>query len=331
MKISLKAAILAAVIAMINGSVMVVAVWVGAKLWVIFALAVGLALVSAFVFGLLADRMIAAPLKRLNDAVNSSSYKKDHRTMNRDDEIGRLCKRIYGINDGIAKEKAKQSRIIASISHDIKTPLTSVMGYTEFLKNPKLSPERRQKYLNTIYSKAEEIRDIVVEFDDYLSGNLNQNLNRDFISVLGLINEAADRAKTAFPDGGCELVLSVSELDGLTLYADSAKLHRVFLNLISNSVKHSMQKKPVVVISAEVKGSNIAITVSDNGRGVKPEELLQVFEPMYTSDRSRSVAGLGLAICKEIVLSHGGQITADSRYGEYFAVTVTLPLASVNE
>lgn len=331
MKLGIKLSALALLLCSLTAALTLLAATNGASVWqtvAVFALAAAL---SAGATYFAVYRLVTLPLKKLRKDIGDVSDRSARISSDRRDEIGLLYGDINELLNVFNREKAKQSRIIASISHDIKTPLTSVLGYTEFLKNPNLSPERREKYLATVYGKAEEIRDIVVEFDDYLSGNLDQNLSRDFVSVGMLLSEISEIARTSAPENGFEVMVLENDSADKMLYVDKAKLHRVFSNIVSNSVKHSQAERPLIIFSAEHTEDSACITVRDNGKGVKPEELVRVFEPMYTSDRSRSVAGLGLAICKEIVTAHGGRISASSVYGSYFSISVELPLAKLEE
>ena len=141
------------------------------------------------------------------------------------------------MTERLDQERQKQDRIIASISHDIKTPLTSVMGYTERLRRGGLSPERQERYIDTIYDRSLAIRDLIDEFDDYLSSHLQGSLRCQQVAVADL----------------CRMVIvdNQEELDGMgialrvedhcpetLLWVDISKLRRVFGNIIGNSVKH---------------------------------------------------------------------------------------------
>ena len=127
--------------------------------------------------------IVTKPLRNLRENVKSYKSGNRFRAVDRGDEIGELYNSFNSLTEQLDAEKAAQNRIIASISHDIKTPLTSVMGYAEFLKNPNLPEARREKYINTIYEKAKDIQDTVLGFDDYLSHNLDLNLKCEFMTA----------------------------------------------------------------------------------------------------------------------------------------------------
>ena len=100
------------------------------------------------------------------------------------------------------------------------------------------------------------------------------------------------------------------------------------MNAVNNSIRHSGIKDLTVSITAGISGDDVVVKITDNGRGVKPDQLSRIFEPLYTTDKSRSVSGLGLSICRQIVSSHGGTIHAESEYGKYFTVCFTLKAVS---
>jgi len=123
------------------------------------------------------------PIESLQKAVASYKGHLNIERTRRFDEIGKLQNSFVQLAENLQEEKEKQNRIIASISHDIKTPLTSVMGYAERFKKGNLPPERTTKYLNTIYMKSMAIKDLVEEFDDYLSYNQKRALKKQEIIV----------------------------------------------------------------------------------------------------------------------------------------------------
>ena len=272
--------------------------------------------------------IITKPLKKLVDSIKSYRSGNKLNRVQRNDEIGELYNSFANLTDQLDAEKAAQNRIIASISHDIKTPLTSVMGYTEFLKNPNLPEARREKYINTIYTKALDIQDTVLGFDDYLSHNLDLNLKRESMTAGELLSFAAESVKTDTVNTNTVISCSTDGCESDQIYADRSRLRRVFTNVVSNSLRHSDKSELEISLTAARRKDEIVIKITDNGCGVKPDQLEKIFEPLYTTDTSRSVAGLGLSICREIIGSHGGTIWAESEYGKYFSVCFTLPVVT---
>ena len=230
----------------------------------------------------------------------------------RKDEIGQLQNAFVQLTEDLEVEKAKQSQIIASISHDIKTPLTSVMGYAERMQKSALTPERTSRYVSTIYDKAQTIRDLVEEFDDYLSCNLPGSLKKQIVTTNQLFSLLQEEYQEELTSLGVQMNLA-NQAPLQAVEVDISKIRRVFGNLISNSLKHFQDGEKSLWISCYAEGPSICFAFEDSGEGVPSSQLSQIFDPLFTSDAGRSVAGLGLSICREILQSHGGKIWAEPR------------------
>ena len=328
MKLGTKLSIVIITVSLINAVVTVLATTPDVKPAVSAAVIVAVHAATLFAAIISVHFIVTKPLRSLRENVKSYKSGNRFRAVERGDEIGELYNSFSDLTGQIDAEKAAQNRIIASISHDIKTPLTSVMGYTEFLKNPNLTEARREKYINTIYEKAKDIQDTVLGFDDYLSHNLDLNLKCEFMTAGELLDRAAEHMSTDAFGSGVRVVRDYEACRDEQIYVDRQRLGRVFMNTVTNAVKHSGKDPVAVTISAEKRDGGILIKITDDGIGVKKDQLGKIFEPLYTTDNSRSVAGLGLSICREIVGSHGGTIHAESEYGKFFSVCFTLPTVS---
>lgn len=328
MKLGTKLSIVIITVSLINAVVTVLATTPDVKPAVSAAVIIAVHAATLFAAIISVHFIVTKPLRSLRENVKSYKSGNRFRAVERGDEIGELYNSFSDLTGQIDAEKAAQNRIIASISHDIKTPLTSVMGYTEFLKNPNLTESRREKYINTIYEKAKDIQDTVLGFDDYLSHNLDLNLKCEFMTAGELLDRAAEHMSTDALGSGVRVVRDYEACRDEQIYVDRQRLGRVFMNTVTNAVKHSGKDPVTVTLSAEKRDGGILIKITDDGIGVKKDQLEKIFEPLYTTDNSRSVAGLGLSICREIVGSHGGTIYAESEYGKFFSVCFTLPTVS---
>ena len=222
---------------------------------------------------------------------------------------GQIYNRFVGLTENLNTQKQNEARIIASISHDIKTPLTSIMGYTERLKNHSGNDSRQQLYLDTVYDKSVEIQKLIEEFDEYLNYNLSKEIKTQRVTSEQIEQYIVGEYFDELRFNGIDLE-TVNKAQGITVMIDMQKFVRVFGNIFSNSVKHfDKEKKKIRVVFLSDK-DNLTVEIHDNGEGVSQEKLLTIFEPFYTSDKGRKVAGLGLSICREIVLSHKGNIYA---------------------
>lgn len=227
--------------------------------------------------------------------------------------------------DSLELEKENQNQIIASISHDIKTPLTSVIGYADRLKNNDLSLERKEKYVDKIYSKALTIKGILEEFDDYQSCNIKDTLKLENITI----KEVCDFVKKDFEDELLDKKIKLkitNNCDDKKINVDIIKLKRVFSNIITNSVTHFKGMEGVININITSRGNMIRFEIADNGGGVETEtDLKRIFEPLYTSDPSRKISGLGLSICKQIISSLDGRIYAKNNSMKGLSIIFVLP------
>lgn len=208
----------------------------------------------------------------------------------------------------LEEEKKNQTRIIASISHDIKTPLTSLLGYTELLKQS----EKDNKYVNTIYTKAINIKEIVEDFDEYLNYHLRDSHKLENITIKHLIEYLNDYYKEELKEKNIDLKIHTN-CSSLYINVDLSKFKRVFSNIITNSIRfYGKNTKNILIINiTSQKNGKIKFEIKDNAKGCK-EDLNKIFEPLYTTDKGRKISGLGLSICSEIIKEHHGTIYAEN-------------------
>lgn len=229
--------------------------------------------------------------------------------------IGHVYDRFVSLTRNLEHQQQNEQRIIASISHDIKTPLTSILGYAERIKNGNVSKDRRLRYLDTVYEKALEIQELVDEFDEYLSYNLAKQVHTEKVDTETIKASLEYEYGAELEMNGISFTVT-NNAEKASVMIDRTKMRRVFGNIIGNSVKHMLSAEKKIDVEISCNRDKVFVNISDNGEGVDEEKLEIIFEPLYTSDEGRKVAGLGLAICREIIESHGGSIYAKrSKYG----------------
>ncbi len=238
---------------------------------------------------------------------------------------GKFFGRFVSMARNLERQRENQRNIIASISHDIKTPLTSIMGYTEQLKKDTLSAERRERYLDTVYEKAADIQNLVEEFDEYLGYNIPYELEMKPVAVKDI--EACILSDYSDDMAFSDVLFCVNNItDPNTIVtADTQKLKRVCSNILGNSVKHFNNSDRRIRIDITSEEDKVIFMFNDSGEGVPEDKLDLIFEPLYTSDEGRKVAGLGLSICREIVEAHRGKIYAEKSDMGGLAVCIELP------
>ena len=260
-----------------------------------------------------------------------------------DDEIGQLCAdfeemRVHLKNEIEVRIQYEQElkELISNISHDIKTPLTAIKGYAEGLIDGVAdTPERREKYLRTIFAKASDMSTLVDELSFYTKIDTN-NIPYHFEKV-----QVNDYFHDCIEDNSPELeivnVMLSFESDvakNTHVLADREQLRRVMNNLIGNAVKYRGDKENgTIKISLKEEAGFVRVIVEDNGIGIAASALPYVFERFYRADASRNSkqggSGLGLAIAKRIIEEHGGSIWAESTEGEGTTIHFTLKKVDV--
>lgn len=229
----------------------------------------------------------------------------------------------------VAKEaEQRKNDMIVYLAHDLKTPLTSVIGYLNLLKEePDLSPELRGRYTGIALDKAERLEYLINEFFEITRFNLtNQVLNNENINLSRMVEQITFEFNPILNDK--ELTWDIDVEPDIEFVGDVKKMERVFDNLIRNAVNYSYDKT-VIHISLK-KEESIIFKISNQGKTIPPEILGKLFEQFFRLDTSRATAtggsGLGLAIAKEIIELHHGTISASSEK-ESIAFSFVLPLS----
>lgn len=237
--------------------------------------------------------------------------------------------RERALRDAMAARETEQRKndLIVYLAHDLKTPLTSIIGYLTLLRDePDISPALRARYTGVALDKAERLEDLINEFFDITRFNLTHlELEKRPVDLTRMLQQVADEFAPMLEEAGltCRLFLP----DRLPYPCDPDKLARVFDNLLRNACHYSTAGTEVR-IAAEQREEELSLTFANTGITIPPEKLSRIFEQFFRLDSSRASgtggAGLGLAIAKEIVQLHGGTITAQSEDG-VTTVTVCLP------
>ncbi len=276
-------------------------------------------------------KIILLPLERLAKSIRG--YNKNIHIAENDEknEFESLTKDFDALTGALTEEENKQTRIIASVSHDIKTPLTSIMGYAEQLKKEELPKERKNKYVNTIYEKSIAIKKMIEGLDDYLTYNDNADSSEKMVVPVKQLLSAVDSYyRDDLERENCTFTIDDKTEDAVIII-NKADMLRVFGNIISNSTKHKSSLPLEIHIEAYKVNYNVFFKVSDNGEGVPQWQLKKIFEPLYTTDesRSKSVSGLGLSICKDIIEAHQGTIFAEkSKFETGLSIVFSIPKAN---
>ena len=229
------------------------------------------------------------------------------------------------------EEAGRKNDLITYLAHDLKTPLTSVVGYLSLLEEvPEMPAEQRVKYVHITLDKALRLERLINEFFEITRYNLQQIvLEKESVNLSFMLVQMTDEFYPILQNHGNVLLLERScQEENITVYADGDKLARVFRNILKNAIAYSYPDTEIRV-GSRTEGGRVRIFFSNRGKTIPRQKLDSIFEKFYRLDDARSTndggAGLGLAIAREIVTLHGGVITAESR-NEVTTFTVELPL-----
>ncbi len=249
-------------------------------------------------------------------------------------ELAATERKINSIKHTLEKRKSdallaeqRKNDLIVYLAHDLKTPLTSVIGYLTLLRDePQISQELRCRYTEIALDKAERLEELISEFFDITRFNLTAlTLETERLHLSRMLEQLASEFHPILAER--ELRWSLNIAPDIMLAGDADKLARAFDNLIRNAVNYSYAGTEISLY-AQTEADMVKIMIKNSGKTIPPDKLSHIFEQFYRADAARSSAtggaGLGLAIAKEIVELHGGTITAASA-NECTIFIVTLP------
>ena len=227
------------------------------------------------------------------------------------------------------ESEQRKNDLIMYLAHDLKTPLSSVIGYLTLLRDEsQISKELREKYLSITLGKAERLEDLINEFFEITRFNIYDiTLQYTKINLTRLLEQLVYEFKPMLKSKNLQCNLCVD--DDIMLRCDADKIQRVFDNLLRNAVIYSFENTDIT-ISAQCQEDTVSIIFCNHGDTLPEEKLNRIFEQFYRLDAARSTssggAGLGLAIAKQIVELHNGTIVAESQEDQN-KFSITLPLA----
>ncbi len=220
-------------------------------------------------------------------------------------------------------ENEKQNReLISNISHDLKTPITAIKGYVEgIMDGVAVTPEKMDKYIKTIYNKANDMERLINELTYYSRIDNNRipyNFHR--INVADYFGDCVEEVGMDLEQKNIELNYSNLTQHDTVVIADPEQMKKVINNIINNSVKYLDKPHGIIDIRILDEADSVHIEIEDNGKGIAQKDLGRIFERFYRTDASRNSAqggsGIGLSIVKKIIEDHGGYIWATSKEGE---------------
>ena len=271
------------------------------------------------------------PIGKLNVAMNNiRDGNLDYRLQTSEEgEIGSLYSNYEEMRLRLkenAEEKLERERqnreLITNITHDLKTPITSIKGYVEgLIDGVANTPEKRERYLRTIYSKANDMNTLINELTLYSridNDKIPYNFHR--INVADYFGDCVEEIGMDMESRGITLNYSNMVSPDTKIIADPEQMKRVINNIIGNSVKYMDKPDGRIDIRILDEEDSIRVEIEDNGKGIAAKDLPNIFDRFYRTDSSRNSAqggsGIGLSIVRKVIEDHGGYVWATSREGE---------------
>ena len=272
------------------------------------------------------------PLQKITEGANEYAagnleYRID---LNTRDEMGYLAGTLNYMSGELNKLEEYQRNFIANVSHDFRSPLTSIKGYLEAIIDGTIPPEMYEKYLTRVISETERLTKLTQGMLTLNSLDSKGYLSRSSFDINRVIKDTAASFEGTCGKKNINFELTFSDNIQM-VYADLGKIQQVLYNLIDNAIKFSHQDS-TIYIQTRIKNEKIFVSVKDTGIGIPKDSVQKVFDRFYKSDLSRGKdkkgTGLGLAIVKEIIQAHGENIDVVSTEGVGSEFIFSLPLAT---
>jgi Signal transduction histidine kinase len=303
----------------------------GTNFWMVTMVALFVLIATVGLVILWINKSVLRPIRELQKATHEiGNGNLDYELEQvRDDEIGDLCDDFETM-----RRKLKQSEqerraadnemrtVISNISHDLRTPVTAVKGYAQgIMDGIASSPEKLDKYVQTIYNKASDMEKLVDELSLFSRIDTNKIVYQfDKVDIEDWLRAYAENIRLDLESHNIDLSFTSSLAGPVTVIADTEHIKRVLDNIITNSVKYIDKSRGIIDIRIRDAEETVQLEVEDNGCGIPRQDLPFIFDRFYRTDSSRNSqrggSGIGLSIVKKIMEDHGGKVWATSTEGE---------------
>ncbi|SET37257.1 histidine kinase [Natronincola peptidivorans] len=282
---------------------------------------------------------IVKPLSKLKDSANRiKEGDLDFEVkINEKDEIGELSqafeemrKRLKNSIDIQHQYEENRKELFSNISHDLKTPITTIKGYVEGIKDGVAdTPEKMEKYINTIYAKTEDVDRLIDDLFLFSKLDLNKlPLHLKTIDLSKYFTDLLEELKFDLEEKSVDIHYDNKAGDSTLVVADVMQLKRVIVNIIENAVKYMDKPQGIINIILRPDNGDMIVEIKDNGQGIPTDTIAFIFDRFYRGDPARNTltggSGLGLAIAKKIIEEHDGRMWAESVEGEGTSIFFTL-------
>ncbi|PAV28196.1 sensor histidine kinase [Virgibacillus profundi] len=287
-----------------------------------------LVLLFSFVLVLISTRFIVKPIKKLTEATKKIAAGNHHLKLkvNRRDEIGRLAGDFSKMSNSLEQTEEKRQEFVSNVSHEIQSPLTSIQGFSQALREEDISKEERERYLNIIESESKRLSALSKQL--LTLSNLDHEIDKnDFIpfDIADQLREVVLTMEWQWREKNIAIEMDTAPT---TIVGEPKLLQQVWVNLITNAIHYSKAGEKLTIRTANEK-SSVLVSIEDTGMGIAEADIPHLFDRFYKVDkartRSENSSGLGLAIVKKIIELHGGTVMVESEFGIGSTFTITIP------
>ncbi|MEG0470887.1 MAG: HAMP domain-containing sensor histidine kinase [Solibacillus sp.] len=293
-----------------------------------FAIAGVTSFIVLFIVYAVLSKVITRPVIRMKEATEKLSEGDFHvrLSVNSNDELGELAGSIQKLANDLERIKSERNEFLASIAHELSTPLTYLIGYSKVASRDDLTQQERQQYLDIIVEESNRMKELVKNLLDLARMDENSfTVKKAFFEARPFFDGIYNLVEPAFAMKNIKLILHCEGEH--QLFADALRLEQIIINLLDNALKYSDEQSEVILHVSQNEENNI-ISVTDSGIGIPANEINFIFDKLYRVEKSRSRAfggsGIGLSVVKELVEAHGGTIEVKSKRGEGSTFTITI-------
>ncbi|MFT5194609.1 MAG: two-component system sensor histidine kinase BaeS [Cellvibrionaceae bacterium] len=292
-------------------------------------LGAGAAIAVALLAGALLAGTLSRPLRQLTSATHELAGGNLGHQVNvkSSDEIGELAGAFNTMSADLAEGERQRQQMTADIAHDLRTPLSVILGYTEALSDGKF--EGDNEIYDAMHREAQQLNRLIDDLRTLSLADAGKlSLQKGIVPAAEILQQALSAWRMTASDKGVQL--STELLESFDMAVDPGRVAQILGNLISNGLRYT-GRDGSITLTAFKDGNHGVLKVSDTGKGISAEKLPHIFDRFYRADSARQTnggqSGLGLTIAKSLVEAHDGTITAASKIGEGTTFTITIPLA----
>lgn len=293
-----------------------------------FSVLLVLTLLLSFLFVITSTRFIVKPIKYLTAAtrkIADGNYHIKLRT-NRRDEFGRLARDFQKMSGNLALTEEKRQEFVSNVSHEIQSPLTSIQGFSQALREEDLTRDERDHYLSIIEKESVRLSSLSKQL--LTLSFLDNDKNPDGHVKVNIMEQLKEVISTTEWQWRNKNLTMEMELQDAYVVGDAKLLQQIWMNLMTNAIQYT-EEGGSIEVRMEKRHSGVIVCIEDTGAGIDEEHIAQLFERFYKVDKARTrtdnSTGLGLSIVKRIIALHDGSVTVDSKLGEGSTFCVTLP------